>query len=135
MRKSCTECGEEFEAKRDTAKYCGERCKKRAQRRPSAPSAPAAPVVELPAESFAGSLTAATLADLERAGRVDTADGQAALALARRVDLGAKETGASLAALVREHRAALAEAVRDAETAADPLDELRARRERKLAGG
>jgi hypothetical protein len=80
-----------------------------------------------------GSLAAATQAELDRAGRLGSAVGQAALALARRIDASQGETGSALAALVREHRATLAEAVKDAEVAADPLDELRNRRERKLA--
>ena len=143
MRKTCAMCPTEFEAKHPTAKYCGERCKKRAQRQPGGTKATKrrkpAGVVELPAEPTiepaAVSLSAATVAELGRAERLETALGQAALALARRIDASGGETGSALAALVREHRAALAEAVRDAQKAADPLDELRTRRERKLAGG
>lgn len=136
MRKVCASCGGEFEAKRAAAKYCGERCKKRAQRKPGGvraadASAPAAP----PARVGFGPVGEATAAELERAGRLETAAGRAVLALAGRIDAAHMETGTALAALVREHRAALAEAVRDAEVAADPLDELRARRERKSAGG
>lgn len=136
MPKTCESCGEPFEAKRAAAKYCGERCRKRAQRRPGRPkvSEPAAAVPEVPGE-VTNALTSATLAELERAGRVETAAGQAVLALARRIDAGASETGSALAALVREHRAALAEAVKDVRERKDPLDELRARRERKLASG
>jgi hypothetical protein len=131
MLKTC-ECGAEFEAKRAAAKYCSERCKKRAQRRPGGTTK----VVTLPpaAPASTGSLAAATQAELDRAGRLASAVGQAALALARRIDASHGETGSALAALVREHRATLAEAVKDVEVAADPLDELRNRRERKLAG-
>ena len=139
MRKACDSCGVAFEAKRPAAKYCGERCRKRAQRRPGGVKAKtragALPVAALPVGSHEGPLAAATLAELEQAGRADTAAGNAALALARRIDSGITETGSSLAAMVREHRATLAEAVRNAAVAADPLDELRSRRERKLAGG
>lgn len=142
MRKTCEVCPTEFEAKRASAKYCSERCKKRAQRRHG--GGMAAKVLPLPAEltseptptpAVVGSVAAATMAELASAGRPETAVGQAALALARRIDHAAAETGSALAALVREHRAALAEAVRDAEGKADPLDELQARRGRKLAGG
>jgi hypothetical protein len=134
MLKTCEVCPTEFEAKRAAAKYCSEKCKKRAQRRPGGTRA--AKVVTLPpaAPVSAGSLAAATQAELDRAGRLASAVGQAALALARRIDASHGETGSALAALVREHRATLAEAVKDAEVAADPLDELRGRRERKLAG-
>jgi hypothetical protein len=144
--KTCEVCPTEFQAKRASAKYCSERCKKRAQRRPG--GVKAAKVLPLPAEptsepadgqvikpSVDGPLTAATTAELQDAGRFETAVGQAALALARRIDHGLAETGSALAAMVREHRATLTEAVRDAKKAADPLDELRARRERKRDTG
>lgn len=137
MRKTCEVCPAEFEAKRASAKYCSERCKKRAQRRPGGTGT--AKVLPLPpeptSESVGSRLAAATLAELEQAGRAETAAGQAALALARRIDAAGSETGTALAAMVREHRATLADAVRDAKKAADPLDELRARRERKLDAG
>jgi len=132
MNKICGDCGLTFEAKRATAKYCGERCRKRAQRRPPALIAPS-PAIDEPASI--GPTALATTAELELAGRLDTAVGQAAVILARRIDASSGETGSSLASLVREHRAALAEAMRDSEGKADPLDELRTRRERKLAGG
>lgn len=134
MRKACAECGEEFEAKRTAAMYCSGRCTKRAQRRPNPQEGPA-PVREMPVQPSAGSVTASTQAELERAGREESAAGQSALALARRIDASSGETGSGVAALVREHRAVLAEALKDAETAADPIDELRTRRERKLASG
>lgn len=141
MRKSCAVCGTEFEAKRAAAKYCGQTCRQRAHRRPEAASD--AKVLPLPPETTSepapvmvgGRLAAATAAELDQAGRLETAVGQAALALAARIDGGIRETGAALAALVREHRATLAEAVRGAAKAADPLDELRARRERKRDTG
>jgi hypothetical protein len=129
-------CPTEFEAKRASAKYCSERCKKRAQRRPGGTKT--AEVLALPAEPTRDPegdwLAQATEAELRNAGRLSSAIGQAALALARRIDASGGETGSALASLVREHRATLAEAVKDAAKAADPLDELRNRRERKLAG-
>jgi hypothetical protein len=139
MRKTCEVCPTEFEAKRASAKYCSEKCKKRAQRRPGGVSA--AKVLPLPGEPASepamsgGGLTGASTAELEAAGRLETAAGQAVLTLARRIDASGGETGSALASLVREHRAALAEAVRGAAKAADPLDELRARRERKRDTG
>lgn len=136
MRRTCEVCPNEFDAKRASAKYCSERCKKRAQRRPGGTKA--AKVLPLPPEqpdAPVSGLMLATAVELEQAGRLETAAGQAVIALARRIDHSSAETGNALAALVREHRAALADAVRDAKQAADPLDELRSRRERKLAGG
>jgi hypothetical protein len=71
---------------------------------------------------------------LDEAGRAGTSEGQKALLLARRLDDGVRDTGMGLAAVMRAHSAALAEAVRGATVAADPVDELRARRDQKRVG-
>lgn len=156
-------CPETFEAKRPSAKYHSERCKKRAQRQPggvkrgpnrpsgapqrprkpqNAPEPPpggsqASPDDLPPLLADAGALTLATKAELERAGRVDCSAGQAALALAGRIDRSAfsAETGTAVASMVRELRASLAAATADVAPAADPVDELRERREQKRAAG
>lgn len=80
------------------------------------------------------SLSKATLAALEEAGRTDTPAGRAALLLARRLDMTTADTGSSIAALVREHRATLAAALANAQTG-DRVDELKERRDRKRATG
>jgi len=77
----------------------------------------------------------ATLAELQLARKDASAGGLAALALARRIDAADGETGAGLASLVREHRAALADATRDETGKPRKTDELKARRDRKLAAG
>ncbi len=78
------------------------------------------------------------MAELVTAGRQDSASGTAALILAARIDAGMAEAGSSVAALAREHRAALADAVQDAVPVVDPqeneLGRARARR-RALSGG
>lgn len=56
--------------------------------------------------------------------------GQQALALARRLDDGGTADTA-FAAIAKELRTTLAEALKTATVAADPVDELRARRERR----
>ena len=129
MREQCAVCSEPFEAKRKTAKYCSPRCRVRAARQPKAEAAAPMPV-DPDAE-----LWTATLDELTAAGRVASASGQAALLLARRLDSRLVETGSSVAAMVREHRAALADALKSASSEVNPLDELRARRERKLDAG
>lgn len=140
VRKQCAVCPAEFEAKRASARYCSERCKKRAQRAPDRkPTAPGkAP--ESPGALTAGGLLAATEAKLAAAGRLDGPEGQAALILAARIDLSpfGAETGASVAALVRQLHATLDVALAGAKEKSDPVeDELRAARERRraLAGG
>lgn len=129
MRKQCAVCPAEFDAKRAAARYCSERCRKRAQRQPGKAAAP-----PLPPDPGA-ELYSATLAELTAAGRVPSAAGQAALLLARRIDASQGETIAGLAAAVKQHGATLADAVKDGRAAASPLDELRARRESNRAAG
>ena len=126
MTRECAACGQPFEAKRSTARYCGEVCKKRAQRRQpkGAKSAPPAP----------RTLVDVTRARLEAVGRLDTVIGQQALRLAGRL-LSDYDTGSALAALSREFRATMTEALADVEVAADPLDELAKRRRAKASGG
>lgn len=133
MRKTCAApgCGEEFEAKRATAKYHNDRCRKRAQRAPKV-GPPEPPIAAVPDEvggdviPFEGPLTKVTRVQLERVDRVDTPIGVAALVLAMRLDnpLALAETGSSFAALMREYRAAYAEAMRDAKTERDELDDI-----------
>lgn len=130
MQAMCQACGRSFEAKRATRKFCSDLCRVREHRSPSGRA-----TVEAGGVPRGGELTAATLSELEDAGRAGSAAGRAALALARRVDASAVETGSGLAALVREHAARLETAVASGKAASDPLDELRRRREIKLNTG
>lgn len=133
MRKECAECGDSFEARRPNATYCGPRCRKRAQRAgrtdQKARTVPVAPLPDQPEED--GPVTAATRRELAAAGREESALGQGALAAARRIDTPTSDSGSAVASLIREHRAALAEALDGAKPAMDDLDELRARRDAK----
>jgi hypothetical protein len=147
MRKVCAVCGSGFETKSPAGKYCGERCKKRAQRGPkltvvelpvAPPSADASPPAKTDANpnSKDGPVTAATRKELDEAGRLDTALGQAALFIAQRIDfVGLADTGSGVAALLKEHRTALAEAVKDAETDDDPIEAIRRSAAIKLVSG
>jgi hypothetical protein len=121
MRKTCAGCGTEFEAKRDSAKTCSATCRKRIQRQPSN-------IVGLPtnpAPDEEGSLTAATRRSLVKAGRIDTDLGAAALLLAIRLDNAKRDTGMSVAALMKEYRTTLAEATKDSEEKDGTVDEIR----------
>ena len=90
------------------------------------------PEVEQP--RAAGGVFSATLVALTEAGRVASPAGQNALALATRIDGGATDTGSSIAALSKQHLAAMAEALRDVQAAkVDSVDELRRRREARGA--
>jgi hypothetical protein len=130
VRKQCAACAEGFEAKRATARFCSARCRMRAHRQPG----PAAAVTQAVHVSPDSGLEAATLAELAAAGRAGSAAGQAVLVLARRIDASDGETGAGLAALVKQHGATLADAVKGRRAVANPLDELRLARERRAAG-
>jgi hypothetical protein len=72
------------------------------------------------------------LTELEQAGRAETYLGAAALALADRIDQSTAVMG--FAALVKELRVTMEAATAGARATADPVDELRARRDRKYAG-
>lgn len=139
MQKSCEDCGAPFEAKRAAARFCSERCKKRAQRkaRSRPPSPSPGMVTARPAAAVSGLLASAE-ARLAAAGRLDGPEGQAAMILAARIEMSAlgAETGSGVASLVRQFHASMAEALKDADRgAADPVDELRTRRELKLSAG
>jgi hypothetical protein len=116
-----------YEAKRPNSRYCGDTCRKRAQR---------APKVAKPAESvvISDGLAVAATRELEAAGRLDTALGQTAVVLARRIE-SPMETGASVASMTKQLRETLAEALKGADVAEDPLDMLRERRDRKRHTG
>ncbi len=82
---------------------------------------------------YSGGLFEALRRELESAGRLETALGQQAIALAVKLS-SPFDTGSAMAAVSRELRAVREEALRGAEQVADPLDELRLRRDAKRAG-
>lgn len=136
MRRHCDACGKPYEAKRERSRFCGDTCQKRSRRArgPVAEAEEPQPRVRpLPVPSADTGLAAATERTLREAGRLDTYLGQSAVALAERIEArSSADTGSAYAALHRELRAVMAEALRGASVAADPIDELRARRDRKL---
>lgn len=138
MQVQCHNCGQPFEAKRSHAKWCSAACRKQTQRAPGASVTELRPIrpAENPdgAPADVGPVFAATWKKLEDADRLHEPEGVAALALAHRLDNGGRDTGSALASVARELRATLADALKGAGVAADPLDQLRARREAKLAG-
>jgi hypothetical protein len=100
MRK-CAICQRPFEAKRPQAKYCGETCKKRAQRVPAGivPIKPAEPVHETASQAHTpGDVAAAVAAELTAAGCESSSLGAQAIQLVRRMTEQA-DTGSAFAAL------------------------------------
>lgn len=140
MQRSCVICAKPFEASRPSAAYCGATCRKRASRaakpggdKPSRQAAGRPRPASTPV-SGEDDVAAAVLAELQAADRDGSALGRQAIALARR--MAEFDTGSSMAALSRELRAVMAEALGDqAQATLDPLDELKARRDRKRTAG
>jgi hypothetical protein len=139
MQRPCDVCETPYEAKRATSKYCSDKCRVAASRgavtkHAEPENVAAAPISSLPEpEDAPGPVETAVLEELTTAERDKTALGQATLALARRVDIG-RDTGAGLAALVKQLEATKNSATADVKTESTPLDrardELAARRAR-----
>ena len=131
MERSCDVCRVSYEAERSTSKFCSADCRKRSARGSITPplstvDAVAGDVDEVGAR--VPTLVSTTRSELTAAGRLNSSLGQAAMLLARRLESEEVDTGSSIAALVREHRAALAEATAGAVVVADPLDQMSAAR-------
>jgi hypothetical protein len=131
MGRNCDSCGAPYFTRSPLSRYCSPRCAKRAQRTGLARSAQGAATIAQP-PAVTQEVEAAVRATLEDAGRLSTPLGQVALALARRLDSPSGDTGAGLAALAKQLAATLAAVTADVRPADDLLDELRARRDRKL---
>jgi len=131
MDRHCDVCAKPLDAQRSDARFCSDRCRKRAARG-GIPRADASVPPEGRSGQGSGTLDAVRF-ELTAAGRLDSWLGQAALSLAERIDASTAVMG--YAALIKELRSTMDAALAGAETVADPLDELRARRDRKLATG
>lgn len=129
MEVTCT-CGTVFEARHPKARYCSDRCRKRKGKAEA--TVTALPTIEQ-GERPAGGVERATIQALTDAGRLDSPLGQVCLALARRLDFPALDTGSAVAAVARQLEAALASATRGSGAASSPQqlqDELAERRRR-----
>ncbi len=138
-RRACDACGSLYQPLRVSSRYCGGTCRKRAQRSGVAaskdPARAPAPRARAPRSSGeVSSVRAAVLAELKAAGKETSALGQQALTVASRLDASHAETGSSLAAVSKELRSLLAEAVGVAKPAGDSLDMLAEQRRKRLAG-
>lgn len=134
----CEACEGEFEPE-GRERFCrGVECR-RSRARDRKRSSRGGEVVDLPDPDVPDDLSApsnfeVTHRALVAADRLLTPAGVNALTLARRLDAASMEPGSSLAAVSKQHLAALEEATRNASSVADPIDELRARRERRRTG-
>jgi hypothetical protein len=110
MTTHCELCGNEFKARRATARFCSSSCRSKARRR----TEPAGPDPD-------SALVDAVRRELDEAGCLDTVDGQIALQLARKMST---QTGKDLVGLVAELRNVL---VRARSSAGGPDEVQRAR--------
>ncbi len=133
MQRQCESCGRSYAARRASSRFCGDTCGKRSQRARAAGIPLRAATLD-GHEAAPSELERATAHELEAVGRLESVAGQLALELARRVASG-YESGAAVASLVKELRATMAAALAGVDRAADPLDEIRARRDRKRSAG
>ena len=118
----CDACGASYPAVRPSSRFCSSRCRTRAHRHPLAVLSP---VSAVPVRSV---VRAAVRSDLAAAGRDASYLGSIALGLASQID--ASIGGMGVAALVKELKATMTAALAAEFSApADPLDELRARRD------
>lgn len=130
MERPCDICGDTYEAKRPNSQYCSGTCRKRASRgavKATDLTEGDGELIALPVsarENEQGPVELALLTELKTAERDGTTLGQAALSLARRVDVG-RDTGAGLAALVKQLEATAKAATADVKSAASPLDRMR----------
>lgn len=124
MQSTCAACGTKFEAVRKTAKYCSDRCRKKAAKtRKSVNVVALRQSVEF---SDSGSVADAIVLKFSKS-VIDSAKGRLALALARRIDVPV--FGESIASVARELRMILNDLEGlGGEAAVTPLDRIRSRR-------
>jgi hypothetical protein len=128
LLRTCDVCSVEYFAQKRSARYCGERCKKRAQR--AGLAAPRKIRVITPLPDGPSALELAVERELEVADKQDSALGAMARSLAKCL-ADPNATGTSVATLSKELRRTM-DLVRQGVTPADdPIDELRRRRDRK----
>lgn len=131
MQRPCDACGKLYEAQRATSKFCSSNCRARSH----AGLSPA-PVASQPMPSLrpSGPLEAVTERTLTEAGRIETVPGQQAMALAREIE-SRPNAGMGSAALHKALSDVMVKAMEGVQAAADPLDEIKARRDRRLNAG
>jgi len=123
---TCRVCGEAFSSKRAHALYCGAACRKRASRGSISKTKP-----ETGAAAPASELVQLVRAELDKVDALETIPGQQALVVADRMSRGV-ESGSAVASLSQELTRLVAAATRGRDSA-DPVDEVKERRDRKEA--
>lgn len=133
MQRECDVCGLAYTATRPSSRFCGGTCGKRSQRATAA-GMPFRQATYDDLGAPPSQLVEAVTRELDEVGRLGTVGGQLAVLLAHRV-ASRRETGSATAALAKQLHLTMTEALGGVAKAADPLDEIRARRDRKRAAG
>lgn|SRR5882672_2887884 len=121
--RNCDICGTAYEAKRPNSRFCGDTCRQRAKRAGLGSAETLSP--------GGGSVARQARLDLDAMGKLDSTEGQAALALAGLLDA---QKGAAGAAGTADRLIRIMDGLRKLSPAAKtPLDELRERRARRGA--
>lgn len=121
--RSCEACGRAFAPNNGKQRFCSTTCRSRGHRR-----ATVVPIRDEPE-----TLVSATRVALAAGGREASPAGVSALLMAAKLDLGG-DTGSAMAALAKQHLAALEEALKNVPQVGDRVDELRERRAKRLSG-
>ncbi len=133
MDRECASCGLQYVARRATSRFCGGTCQKRAERaRAAGMRLPAANLDDLGAAPSL--LVEAVSRELDEVGRLSSVGGQMAVLLAQRI-ASRRETGSATAALAKQLHLTMTWALGGVAQPADPLDEIRARRDAKRRRG
>jgi len=133
VKRECDECGLQYVARRGNSRFCGDTCGKRSQRARAA----GLPLLAATLDGHGAPpslLVEAVSRELDEVGRLGTVGGQMAVLLAHRV-ASRRETGSATAALAKQLHLTMAAALGGVAKAADPLDEIRARRDAKRRRG
>lgn len=137
-KRKCECCGETYAPTRSDSRFCKPACRAKAHRRveqaakivsltpPAEPGGAGAPQV--------GSTAAATIAHLEALGRLEHPLGIAAVQLARRLDAYHGDTASSLASAAGRLALLLDKLEVGAAAKADPIDEVKRKRQERLRG-
>lgn len=133
MQRECESCGRSYTAQRTSSRFCGDTCGKRSQRARAAGLPLLADTLDDDPAPLS-ELERVVVRELEAVGRLECVAGQIALVLARRIG-SRRESGAATASLARRFSATMTKALAGVDRAADPLDEIRARRDLKRSAG
>lgn len=127
---TCAQCGEEFEAKRSTAKFCGTRCRQQSRRAMPRKRDEHQATDDAATDEGLPRILVVTRTEVERLKKTDTVLGQQALELAARL-ASPKDTGSAIAAVSRELDRVMLRLQSGAAKAEDQLAAARRRRDEK----